>query len=252
MSRLTEDLVNPAAKYFTWDGVNGCFEYFDKTQKTETVKGVNVPVPLPFRFLFLEKLSSIRGYNDDEKSGYYSNEVLDINKEVMAVRLKRGVVAQGLYKEVIDAKTTRGSKYCQSVYIAYKEGDKMIICNLQLVGAAVSAWIEFCKGNDIKKGAIAVETSLDKKKGTNNYKEPVFKKIKSTPESEESANVLCAELDKYLKAYLSKTQGDLSDNRIVEHVEASQPVAETKAQTPVRQVPKEEVFVADDSEDVAF
>ena len=211
MSRLTEDLINPAQKFFEWDGRKGGFEFWDKSQKTETVKGVKVHVPLPFVFLFLEKLSTIRGFNDDEQSGYWSNEVMDISKEVMVVRTKKEVTARGIYKNVIDSKECRGAKFCQSVYVGYKEGGKLVIANMQLTGAALSAGFEFCKSNDIKKGAIAVKSFVAKKKGDNNYVEPVFTKVPCAPETETAANVLCQELETYLAKYFKKQKEQNAD-----------------------------------------
>lgn len=246
MSRLTEDLINPCVKFFSWDGTNGGFEFYDRTQKTDSVKGVNVAVPLPFRFLFLEKLSTIKGYNSEDKTGYFANEVMDISKEVMIVRTKKGVVAKGIYKNVIDSKECRGAKYCQSVYIAYKDGGKMVICNLQLVGAAVSAWIEFCKKNDIKKGAIAVETMLDKVNGATKYKEPVFKKIPSTPESETTANALCVELEIYLAKYFKRQKEQNANTSVAEEVKIESHAPETKSE-PVKTA-EEELFAPSDQD----
>jgi len=215
MSRSNnEELVSPSQKYFEWDGVNGCFEYFDKTKKTETTKGEKVSIPLPFRFLVLDKLSTVKGYSKDEKSGYWANEVRDIKNDVMVVRTKKGVAAKGTYDQVIDSKDTRGSKYCQSVYIAYKDGKEMVICNLGLTGAAVSSWIEFCKGNKIMEGAIAVESATDEVNGATKYKKPVFKKISTTPESEAKANELDVELQSYLVKYFKKTRTNTNSSRI--------------------------------------
>ena len=249
MSRSNnEELINPSQKYFEWDGVNGQFEFFDKTQKTETTKGVKVSVPLPFRFLVLDRLSTVKGYNKDEKSGYWSNEVRDIKTEIMVVRTKKGVAGKGTYANVIDTKDCRGAKYCQSVYIAYKDGDKMVICNLGLTGTAVSSWIEFCKGNKIMEGAIAVETSTDEVNGATHYKKPVFKKIPSTKESEEKAKELDIELQKYLALYFKKTQQQIADTHIVEHV-----VTESKpVEKEVRKVAEEVPVISAPNDDLPF
>lgn len=237
MSRSnSEELINPSQKFFEWDGVNGQFEFFDKTQKTETVKGVKVSVPLPFKFLVLDKLSTIKGYNKDEKSGYWSNEVRDIKTEVMIVRTKKGIAGKGTYAKVIDTKDCRGAKYCQSVYIAYKDGDKMVICNLGLTGAAVSSWIEFCKGNKIMEGAIAVESATDEVNGATKYKKPVFKKIPSTKESEDKAKELDIELQKYLNIYFKKTQQQIADTHIVEHIATESKPIEKEARKEVVEV----------------
>jgi hypothetical protein len=248
MSRSNnEELVSPAKKFFEWDAVNGQFEYFDKTKKTETTKGGKVSVPLPFRFLVLDKLSTIKGYNKEDKSGYWSNEVRDIKKELMVVRTKKGVAAKGTYDQVIDSKDTRGSKYCQSVYIAYKDGKNLAICNLGLTGSAVSAWIEFCKTNKIMEGAIAVESATDEVNGVTKYKKPVFKKITTTPESEQKAKELDAELQDYLTKYFKKTQQQIADTHIVEHI----PTENKPIEREVRRAP-EPILAEDPISDLPF
>lgn len=191
------ELKNPAVKQFEWSGDNGGFRWYNKETKER------IDIDLPFTFLVLDTLSTVRGYSDSDTSGYYSNEVRDLKKEPFTVRTKQGVKATGLYADLFYQ--CPGMKYTQSVYIAYYEGEELVIGNLQLKGAAVSAWIEYRKKNKIYKVAIDVSESVQGKKGKTIFQIPVFH---STPASEETIND-AIELDKtlqeYLTAYLSRT-----------------------------------------------
>ena len=135
-----QDLKNPARLFLQWDGKNGGFTHFDKTKGE---KGEKVRVELPLKFLVLDTLSTIKGYNAKEKVGFWSNEIRDISKDILVVRTKSGVSAKGTYTEVSSHKNCKGIKFCQSVYIATKIEDNSIIANIQMMGAALSSWINF-------------------------------------------------------------------------------------------------------------
>jgi len=209
MSRSNNtELKNPARRFFEWNGDKGGFKYFDKSLGD---KGQQVAVPLPFAFLVLDVMHCVRGFNDHAKCSYWSNEIRDFKTHRLTVRNKNGVQAEGAYKEVMAA--LRDAKYCQSVYIAYyeqKEGSdekKLVIGNIQLMGAAVSEFIDFRKKFDIYKGAIVVKDFREATKGRTIYKIPNFTSI---PVSEE-ADAIAKEMDEkelrpFLDAYIAKTQ----------------------------------------------
>lgn len=212
---------NPARRFYQWVGDKGGFRYFDKSLGE---KGENVYVPLPISFLVLDTLSTIKGFDDATQSGFWSNEVKDIRREVLTVRNKSGVCAKGLYEQVITDRNCTGAKYCQSVYVGTKEPDgTWIICNIQMTGAALGAWIEFRKKNKIFEGGILVDEMLDGKKGATKYKIPVFKKIDVATDTEEIAKGLDQKLQAYLKTYFERNREAI----IQEHVEAKvQPVVD--------------------------
>jgi len=49
---------NPATKFLDWKSDQKGFSYYDKGL------GKNVEVPLPFKFVFLDELSTVKGWND--------------------------------------------------------------------------------------------------------------------------------------------------------------------------------------------
>ena len=209
MSRLDEQLENPATKFLEWDSDNKCFKYYKKfpEKKEDGTKGENILVPLPFTFLVLDILTTVKGYNDDEQSGYYSNEVKNISTDILKVRTKKGTAATGTWEEIKGI--LRDAKFCASVYVAIK-GDKgeLEIANLQLKGAAVSSWFDFAKDNkkQIYKMAITVNDSIHKTKGKTEYNEPVFNLTPISPKTDNEALELAKVLKVYHDAYFSNTE----------------------------------------------
>jgi hypothetical protein len=242
MSRSNNvDQPNPAIRFFRWDGKNGGFNYWDK-EKEETVK-----VPLPFRFMALDCLSTIKGYSDPDQSGYWSNEVRDIKKDTLTVRTKKGEFASGHYSEI---KGRGGMKFCQSVYVAIRDGNKLAIANLQLTGAALSSWIEFRKKDKkIYDGMIEVAETAEGKKGAVTYQMPVFKKMVNvgTPEQQASANrqatALDIELQKYLSGYFKRTQDEVAAIHTTEAAPNEDDYSD---------IPPEEEFQEVDNSDLPF
>lgn len=209
MSRLDDNyLENPSVYFAEWDSDNKCFKYYKKyaepkTVDGKTVKGENVLLKLPYTFLVLDMMYTIRGYNDDMGQGYYSNEVKDLKTGIFTVRVGKAAIATGNYKEIMAQ--LRDAKFCQSVYVAVKHEKNLVIANIQLKGAAVSAWIDFCSLNrkSIYKKAIAVKEFTDAKKGKTEYTVPTFELIDVSPETDEQAKALCAELAEYHRQYFS-------------------------------------------------
>ena len=197
MSRSNNtELVNPAKKFFQWSGDKGGFNFYDK----EAI--VKVDVPLPFQFIVLDTLSTIKGFDDGAGSGYWSNEIRDIKNDILTVRSKGGIAATGTYDQVINHRATTGAKYCQSVYIAYREGTDMKIGNIQIMGAALSSWIDFRKKNKVFEISVAVKTFTEGKKGKTVYQIPTFIAGKVSEEANAKAIELDKELQLYLDAYL--------------------------------------------------
>jgi hypothetical protein len=211
MSRSNNtEIVNPAKRYYQWVGSKGCLRYFDKTKGE---KGEDVFVKLPFTFLVLDRLHTIRGFSDADQSGYWSNEVRDLKLHTLTVRNKKGIAATGLYASLAPV-LNKGANYCQSVYIAIKGADgKLEICNVQLEGSSIGPWIELCKGKDIYKYAVSIASATPMKKGTTNYFAPVFSlSANITPETENAAQELDKELQEYLKSYFLRNNTQQREN----------------------------------------
>jgi len=202
-SNPNEQLTSPCRIYFEWNGGEGGFKYYDKEKKEQ------IKVGYPFTFLVLDACVTLKGYNEPENKGYWSNEVKakDMSKAIFTVRSKSGVEMVGTYKDCKAAMSSKGLDYVQSVYVLYKHNGEDIIANLQLKGAAISPWIEFCKSNDIYKIAVTVGGHTEEKKGRVTYFAPVYKAVnKIKEETAAKAIELDTELQAYLSAYFANTQ----------------------------------------------
>jgi len=221
MSRSNNtEIVNPAKFFYEWVGSKGCLKYFDK-QKGE--KGEQVLVQLPFTFLVLDRLSSIKGFSDDDQSGFWSNEIRDIKKEKFTVRTKKGVVATDYYSNLSPV-LNLGACYSQSVYIAVKDEKGIFsICNFAIHGSAIGEWINLCKGKDIYKYAVTITSASPMKKGATNYFIPVFKLNPTiSSETEQKAIELDKELQDYLKSYFNRNKSEQQETISVAEVVTQQ------------------------------
>lgn len=209
-SNPSEHLANPSTRWFEWNGEKGLVRYYDRDKKE------NVDVPLPFAFLLLDELASVRGWHDPSQSGIYSNEVRDTTQAVMVVKsFKGGTIAEGKYREIKDRVNAAGGDYTANCYIAFKQGDGHYdIGSIRFKGAALGAWMEFRKANrsGIYKQAIRITSYAEGKKGKVVFRVPVFALLNVSAEAEESAVTLDKELQEFLTAYLNRNKRDQADD----------------------------------------
>lgn len=207
-SNPSEHLANPSTRWFEWQGDKGEVCYYDKDAKKE------IAVPLPFAFILLDELASVRGWHDASNSGIYSNEVRDTTQEIMVVKsFKGGTIAEGLYKSIKDRVNNAGGDYNASLYIAFKSGDDYQIGALRFKGAALGAWMEFRKAHraDIYKKAVRIKGYTEGKKGSITFRMPECVLIDVSPEAEARAVTLDTELQEFLSAYLKRNKRDQAE-----------------------------------------
>lgn len=213
MSRSNPTAKNPAVRFFQWSGgaelvekngdkevyAGGKITWYDKEAQERKEQ------PMPLTFLVLDELTTIGGFSDADKSSYWSNEVRDLKNDILVVRTSAGIKARGTYAQLEDVKS-KGAKFAQSVYIAFKDDSgELVIGNFKIMGAALTAWIEFKKKYDVYKCAVALERADGPhKKGTTRYFVPVFEGRNVTPETDAAAGELDKELQSYLKTYMTR------------------------------------------------
>lgn len=198
---FSQPTTNPATKFFEWKSNEKTFVYFDKETKT------NVSIPLPFKFLVLDELHTIKGWNDATESGIYANEVKFISRDEMIVKpFKGNEIARGLYKDIKEKAKAAGGHYVKSIYIMLEDGS---IANLQLKGAACQAWGDFTAKSKSRlvDEWVSVVGFDEAKKGSVKYTTPIFGYLCSLDGAEadladEAFNILEA----YLKTYLAKAE----------------------------------------------
>lgn len=192
---------NPSTKFIEWKSNDKAFEYYDK----ETQKKVSIP--LPFKFLVLDELHAVKGWNDATSSGIFSNEVKFISKEIMTVKpFKGNEIAKGLYKDIKEKIVAAGGHYVKSIYIMLEDGT---LANLQLKGSSVQAWGEFTQKtrNRLPEEWVIVKTAKDGKKGAVKFSIPEFAFERSLSDAENEQADACFDiLEAYLKAYLVKSE----------------------------------------------
>jgi hypothetical protein len=207
---------NPATKFIDWKSNEKCFSYYDKEEAK------NVLIPLPFTFLVLDELHTIKGWNDATSSAIYSNEVKFISKEVMTVKpFKGNEIAKGIYKDIKEKIVAAGGHYTKSIYIMLEDGT---LANIQLKGSAVQKWGDFSQKTKSRFADewVTVANVEEGKKGAVKFTTPLFSFQKSlTADESNLADAAFNTLETYLKAYLVKaepvideidTNDDLSDD----------------------------------------
>lgn len=204
-SNPQDNAPNPATKFFEWNGEEGAVRYYDKADK----KTINLP--MPFTFLLLDELASVRGWHEPSKSGIYSNEVKDTRTDVFVVKsFKGGTLAEGFYKDIKDRVNTIGGRFTSNCYIGFKNGAGLEIGSLRFKGAALGAWMEFRKANrnHLFDSAIAITGATSGKKGRITYQMPVFELKTISPESNSKAVELDKLFQAWLTGYLTRTTHD--------------------------------------------
>jgi hypothetical protein len=203
---------NPATKFLDWKSDQKGFSYYDKGLSK------NIEVSLPFKFVFLDELSTVKGWHDASTSGIFSNEVKYLSKEPMTVKaFKGGEIAKGLYNEIKDRVKNAGGHYSKSIYIMTEDGE---LANIQLKGSATQQWGEFVKANrqSITRTWVNVATATESKKGKVVFSVPNFTIGADIEDFDaKTADDKFDELEAYLKTYLAKV--DVEDIEVKEEEE---------------------------------
>lgn len=252
---------NPALRFYQWEGSTGAVNYYDKEAKKK------VAVALPFTFLPISRLVTLKGYNDDTKTSYWSNEVKDIQKDSFHVQSVSGgannkqirTVAQGLYKDIKPTLDSLDIAYVESLYIGIKGAKGLELCNFQIKGSAIGSWIQFCKDHKIWEIAASINSSLDKKKGSVKYKEPVYTPIVKISEAMQKQSIaLDLQLNDYLAGYFERNKNNLpgtieSDKAPVNDAKASN-TGSDKAfdNSKHKNAQTSEVTMAEETTDITF
>jgi hypothetical protein len=208
-SNPTDQGSHPCSRWYEWDGSNGEVRYYDKQTKT------NIPVKGEFVFILLDQLSVIKGWHDASDSGITSNEVRDTTTDPFVVKsFEGGFLASGIYQSIRDRVVSLGGYFTTNCYIAYKEGAILSIGSLQLKGAALNAWVEFKKKHrsELYTKAIRINGYEEGKKGKITFRVPKFFIGDISPETNEKALALDAELQHYLNRYLSKPKQEQAES----------------------------------------
>jgi len=235
-SEVVSASKNPAKYFLEWKSNGKVFSYYDKD------KAANFEIKLPFKFLFLKQMATVKGWHDQSSSGIYSNEVANTSEQPLNVKsFKGGPIVSGLYKDIKNTVAAAGGFYHRSVYLMTEKG---ALLNLSLKGTAVAEWNEFCKSNLSKMNSqwVTVSGARDGKKGSVNYSVPVFElSAQVTPEQGAAADVLYDSLVEYIDG---NKQQDTSTQESSGRVDATQ-TASASASVPE---PPQSTFTEDEED----
>lgn len=207
MARKIEINTNPAKAFLEWRSSEKCFRFWNKEKEEHQY------VTLPFKFLWLREFTTIKGFSDNHQGGIWSNEIANFNQPLkvqVKSKLSGGVetIAQGLYSDIKEKLKSAGGRYTKSVYVMTPQGS---ILNLQLTGAAFSAWLEFTKKSQARLQDEWVEVAdvQEGKKGATTFYTPDFKYAGSlTAEEGEQADNAFKPLEEYLDGYFKPTKAE--------------------------------------------
>jgi hypothetical protein len=207
-SNPTENNPNPSERWFEWKGGDGKFTYYDKDKKE------SVDVKLPFRFLVLDQLSTITGYNKKAKSGIHANEIKDVSSDPFVVKFFTGEqIAAGLWSEIKEKVAYAKGKFANSCYIAFKDGAELKIGNIRWSGCALGPWFDFTKKNrtEINTKAVCLTAGEEDTTGDVTFTPPEFSIIDTTPETDDQAKELDRKLQQFLAGYFKKSGTVVAD-----------------------------------------
>lgn len=244
MSLSNPNLKNPAVRFMQWRGGEdggGRVTWYDKEAEEEK------EMQLPMRFTVLDELNTVTGYSEKARSGFWSNEVRNLTTDELIVRTKDGIVARGTWGKIGDNVKSKGAKFAKSVYIAFKDEEgELVIGNMKIAGAAMTAWIDFQKKFDVAECAVMITDKPKKaKKGSTTYFVPKFEGLNLATATLKAALELDKVLQKYLGSYLTR-KPDLDDDELEEvdddvEIEDVEPTAEApKKKTAKKAEPVEE------------
>lgn len=217
-SNPTEGARNPSTRWFEWAGGSegGFVRWYDK----ETKK--HVPVAEGFTFLLLDELATVKGWHEASESSIFANEVRDTRQETFVVKsFEGGELASGLYANIRDKIVAIGGHFCVSLYLGYKDGEQLKIGNLNLKGAALSAWMDFKKAAGTKKGpdgksmrsyfvdAVKIAGYEQAKKGGTIYRVPKFALAPVGEATNQQAVALDVELQAFLSDYFKRPKAEV-------------------------------------------
>lgn len=234
MSRSNPTVSNPSPveRWFEWKGADGVLSWYDKEKKE------NVAVPAGFRFLVLDDLTTITGYNK-KSGGITSNEVRDVRSDELVVKyFKGGVIAKGLWSEIKKEVAYEKGKFARSVYIAFKLGDDLKLGNIRMSGCSVGPWIDFTKEhrNEINSKAVVIKAGQKDTTGDVEFIPPTFNLVETTPETDAKALQIDAQiLQPFLASYFGKPKSEQLAKDAPEHHER-----EPERKEPEPEVPEED------------
>lgn len=207
MSRTNKTLdgpIHPCKLWLQWSSDGSIWKAWNKETKQNDYYEAS-----SLKFIVLDVLSTLTGYNDKAQKGYYANEVRSL-KDPFRLMCDGKLMSEATWAEI--KPMFSDVKFTASVYVMCKgEGiPEYTLANMKLSGASLGSWIEFVRqvgGNRALYENIVVgvlEVGSDKK-GKVEYSYPIFQVVGRTLTEQASAKAdeLDIQLQQYLDHYFS-------------------------------------------------
>lgn len=205
-TRPVEHTTNPCRYFINWDSSNVCWKVFDRREKVERSHPATGDQGL--KFIVLDHLNSVDGFNDELNNSYYGNEVRNVSKEPLTVYCKKKKIAEGLWVDI--KQNVSGLSFAKVVYVMAKIDNEYQIARMSMSSISCGAWFEFVQklggesslDKENKDIVISVSGTIPGKKGSVTFNTPVFAVVSRTltPEAVEKADAF----DMQLQAYFDK------------------------------------------------
>lgn len=208
MSISNPTMKNPATKFIEWNGKEGYLYFYNR----ETEK--NEKLDRPLRFIVLDQLATVIGFNESENCGIYSNEIHDLSGEILSVKLfKSGTLAKGVWENISDKVKASGGKFCRVVYALLKTGDSFDLVAFKFAKSALGAWFDFANKVDLSKKGVQVEEAFTTgKKGSIEYKMPVFTALELSDAHLQMAIDADKDLQEYFRTYKARQKEKINED----------------------------------------
>lgn len=197
-SAMKSAMPNPAKYRFDWRSKHKKFGFYDPSKEGDDRQSLK---KLPFKFLVLDTLHAVAGYNNKLSMGIWSNEVSDLKSEILTVRFQGGgEIARGFYSDIKDKCNLQKGVYCKVAYILLMNGE---LARLEVKGTAAFAFSDVLNKMGDKKYTHFMEclSFTEHKNGDVDYTVPVFTEGEAIDAKlNEAADVKFDELEAYLKS----------------------------------------------------
>lgn len=205
LEQKTEKKSKPADIYLKFKSGEKGFEGWNHKANEKVL------IDEPFKFAVVSEYHTVSGYNNQHRTGVFSNEVQHIGKDPLIIRTWKpegNIVAEGIWKETKPVSEAQGGYYTKSIYAVHEDGTPI---NLQVSRSAVQAWSAFCKdfggGYDnpnFNDHWVEFSGVQEMKNGSINYCVPIFSVGKKfTAKQDEMIMAQAKDIENYMKAYFS-------------------------------------------------
>jgi len=236
--------TNPSLFFAQWDSTNKCFSYYDKAAKQ------TILLPLPFAFIPLYKMFTVKGFNQKENKGYWANEVNNKLTEKITVMCKNNATGEikqyikGLYSDIKDQIDNRAF-FTESLYVGVKDSaGQLRLANIQIQRSGIGNWFDFNKNNDMSKIAVQVASFTNEVSGAVKFTSPVYSALPITPQTDAEAYKLQQIVKEYIAEYLKYTASESNEQEHETQFKSPEPQAQAWEQPAVQAAHQQPSFGA--------